>query len=145
MPVNPYGSGKGPNGNKSRNQRTVTHFMVTPFLAKHASLGIFVALFFLVVLVFFDVGGVGGMIRDSEMNMLVGSLVTGVFAFTFASIQVCYALLFRSHEIERRVIKQQRLPSDGSIHRSVRQTKTRDLYGMAVSEEDDQSNDRSGR
>ncbi|MFK7792078.1 MAG: hypothetical protein AB8B88_05330 [Devosiaceae bacterium] len=69
------------------------------FLIKNAAIGFVMAIPFMAAMLYFNIGNLMTIIGQSDAGMLALALLTVMIGLTFASLQMGFAVMFRSDDI----------------------------------------------
>jgi hypothetical protein len=71
------------------------------FLVKNAVLGFAMAVLFVAAMLYFNVGNLMALIVQSDVGLFAIVLMTLMIGFTFASLQMGFAVMFASDDIDK--------------------------------------------
>lgn len=71
------------------------------FLVKHAAIGVTMAVVFVAVILVFNIGNLTVLFVQSDIGPLAIALTTVMISLTFASLQMGFAVMFSSEDIDK--------------------------------------------
>jgi hypothetical protein len=73
------------------------------YLVKNAAIGFSMAVLFVAAMLYFNVGNLMALIVQSDVGLFAIVLMTLVIGFTFASLQMGFAVMFASDDIDKEI------------------------------------------